>query len=106
MPVVPNSTRVLRGKGVFILIPVRYAEMPDENTRNRTPSDPVAKKSSLARAKLVKNEKQREARTSFLMKSFHSVESSRGRPLSTRTFIQALQTLLQNHLVTGFAGIL
>ena len=71
----------------------RYSEMPDENIRNRPLSDPVAK-SSLASAKLVKSLKQRKARTSFLIKNSHSVESSRGCPLSTRTFIQTLQTLL------------
>jgi len=80
--------------------------MPDANTRNRPTSGPVAKKSSLARTKLVKGEKLREAITSFLIKSPHSVESSKGCPLGSRTFIQALQTLLQNHLVTGFAGLL
>jgi len=32
--------------------------MPDENTRNRPPSGPVVKISSLARAKLVKSEKE------------------------------------------------
>ena len=78
--------------------------MPNENTQNGPPSGPVAKIISLASAKFVKSVKQREARSSFLMKSSHSVESSRGCPLNTRTFIQALQALLQNHLVTGFAG--
>ena len=63
--------------------------MPDENTQNRPPSGPVAKIISLASAKFVKSVKQREARSSFLMKSSHSVESSRGCPLSTGTFVQA-----------------
>ena len=78
--------------------------MPDENTQNGPPSGPVAKIISLASAKFVKSVKQREARSSFLMKSFHGVESSRGYPLSTRMFIQSLQALLQNQLVAGFAG--
>ena len=77
MPVLPDSTRVLRGKGVFILILAQVQGMTDENTRNKPLSGPVAKTISLKRAKLVKSVKQKKARSSFSMKSSHSVESSR-----------------------------
>ena len=60
--------------------------MPDENTQNGPPSGPVAKIISLASAKFVKSVKQREARSSFLMKSSHSVESLRGYPIEYQDF--------------------